>query len=150
MGLTLQQRDRSARPSIYVAIGLCMFAWGVIWLVGNKGEPTAERLLYQATLPGLDEELFFRGLLLALMLKAFVTQPDHRSAWPAAVVVTFLFAAGHTLMFQKGSFAFDPFFFGYVAILGAGLMWIRLRTGSVLLPVLTHNVINFGNSFIPG
>lgn len=151
MGLTLQQRSGSLKPSIIVAVVLCLFAWGVIWLVGNNNEPTVERLLYQATLPGLDEELFFRGLLFAVFLRAFpaISPSSKNSYWPAATVVTFLFAAGHAFLFYKGALAFDPFFLAYAALLGFGLLWIRQRTGSLLLPVIAHNVINFGNSFIP-
>jgi membrane protease YdiL (CAAX protease family) len=151
MGLTLRQNSGSLKPSIIVAIALCIFAWGVIWLVGNNNEPTIERLLYQATLPGLDEELFFRGLLFAVFLRAFpaISPISRNGYWPAAAVVTFLFAAGHALIFNKGSLAFDPLLLIYAALLGYGLLWIRQRTGSLLLPVLVHNIINFGNSFIP-
>lgn len=151
MGLTLRQNSGSILPSTFAAIALCIFAWGVIWLVGNQNEPTIERLLYQATMPGLDEELFFRGLLFAVFLRAFpATSPGAgKGYWPAAAVVTFLFAAGHALIFNKGSLAFDPLFLAYAAVLGFGLLWIRQRTGSLLLPVLVHNIINFGNTFIP-
>jgi membrane protease YdiL (CAAX protease family) len=151
MGLTLRQNNGSLLPSTFVAVALCAFAWGVMWLVGNSNEPTIERLIYQATLPGLDEELFFRGLLFAVFLRAFpATVPSAKlSYWPAAVVVTFLFAAGHAFIFNKGALAFDPLFLAYAALLGFGLLWIRQRTGSLLLPVLVHNVINLGNSFIP-
>jgi membrane protease YdiL (CAAX protease family) len=151
MGLTIRQRSGSILPSILVSVGLCVFAWGVTWLVGDARAVTTERLLYQATLPGLDEELFFRGLLFALFLRAFADESGSSGgpSWPAMTVVTFLFAAGHALVFQKGSLAFDPIFFGYVALLGFGLLWIRQRTGSLLLPVLAHNVINVGATFVP-
>jgi len=151
MGLTVRQKTGSVVPSLLVSVGLCVFAWGVTWLVGDARAATTERLLYQATLPGLDEELFFRGLLFALFLRAFANDSGSADgpSWPAMTVVTFLFAAGHALVFQKGSLAFDPIFFGYVALLGFGLLWIRQRTGSLLLPVLAHNVINFGATFVP-
>lgn len=152
MGLTLRQNSGSLKPSIIVTVALCIFAWSVIWLVGNKGEPTTERLLYQATLPGLDEELFFRGLLFALFLRAFPAPSAGAKSgyWPAAAAVTFLFAAGHAFMFNKGALMFDPLFLAFASLLGFGLLWIRHRTGSLLLPVLAHNIINFGNIFIPG
>lgn len=151
-GLTLRQSSGSIGPSIYVAIALCIFAWGTLWLVGARNEPTVERLAFQATLPGLDEELYFRGLLFAVFLRAFPDEglTPRRAYWPAAASVTFLFAAGHAFMFNKGALMFDPLFLAFTALLGFGLLWIRQRTGSLLLPVLAHNIINFGNSFIPG
>ena len=152
MGLTFRQNTGSLLPSMAVVFALCAFAWGISWALGGGREPTAERLIYQATMPGLDEELFFRGLLFAVFLRAFPTSsPDSpKGYWPAATVATFLFAAGHALLFNKGALAFDPMFLAYSALLGFGFLWIRLRTGSLLIPVLAHNILNFGNSFIPG
>ncbi|MET0369741.1 MAG: CPBP family glutamic-type intramembrane protease [Sphingobium sp.] len=31
--------------------------------------------------------------------------------------------------------------------LGAGLFWLRTRTGSLVAPVVAHNLLNFGYSF---
>ena len=151
MGLTFRQETGSLLPSMLAVLALCTFAWGIIWAMGGSTEPTTERLIYQATMPGLDEEFFFRGLLFAIFLRAFPTSsPDTRNGyWPAAAVVTFLFAAGHALLFNKGALAFDPMFMAYSALLGFGFLWIRQRTGSLLIPVLAHNILNFGNSFIP-
>ena len=53
-----------------------------------------------------------------------------------------VFAAGHGLMFIQQQIHFDPFSFGYTGFVGAGLLWTRQRTGSLLLPVLTHNIVN--------
>ena len=152
MGLTFRQNDGSLLPSTIVVVALCAFAWGISLVLGGGSEPTTERLIYQATMPGLDEELFFRGLLFAVFLRAFpIASPRSRYGyWPAAAVVTFLFAAGHALLFNKGSLHFDPMFLAYSALLGFGFLWIRQRTGSLLIPVVAHNIINFGNSFIPG
>jgi len=45
-------------------------------------------------------------------------------------------------MFIQQQIHFDPFSFGYTGFVGAGLLWMRQRTGSLLLPVLTHNIVN--------
>jgi membrane protease YdiL (CAAX protease family) len=101
-------------------------------------------------MPGLDEELFFRGLLLALFLRAFGDHWNLAGApvGPAAIAVSFLFAAGHALRFGNGSLGFDPAFLMFSAILGFGLLWLRQRTGSIALPIVAHNIINFGSSFL--
>jgi uncharacterized protein len=150
MGLILHQKPGSIGPAMLVVLGLCCLSWGVRWMYGGGADPSAERLFYQATMPGLDEELFFRGLLFALFLRAFITDTPASTAafWPAAAIVTFLFAAGHAFAFHKGGLAFDAGFLAFTAALGFGFLWIRQRTGSLLLPILAHNVINFGGSFL--
>lgn len=150
VGLTLRQEAGSIVPSLVVAIALCCFSWGIRWIFGGGATPSAERLIYQATMPGLDEELFYRGLLLALFLRAFQDRMMIAGAvmGPAAIVTTFLFAAGHALAFRQGELIFDPIILGFTAVLGLGFIWIRQRTGSLLLPVIVHNVINFGGSFM--
>jgi len=47
----------------------------------------------------LDEELFWRGLLLALLTRAFGPSREvgHASFGVAEIAVTLLFAAGHSL-----------------------------------------------------
>ena len=94
---------------------------------------------------GLDEELFFRGLLLFLVSAAVVPlrrKPDPaRFGW-AAIIVTLLFTVGHSFFVSGGDIRFDPIIFAYVAILGALLMYIRVRTGSILIPVIAHNLTN--------
>ena len=150
MGLTLRQNSGSILPAAFAVLALCAFAWGISLVLGGGREPTMERLIYQATMPGLDEELFFRGLMFAVFLRAFPAAPAAGYGyWPAATAVTFLFAGGHALLFNKGLLHFDPMFLAYSALLGFGFLWIRHRTGSVLIPVVAHNIINFGNSFIP-
>jgi hypothetical protein len=70
-GLTLRQRQGSIRPAVLATIALCAFSWTIQAAFASPTRSSAERLLYQAFMPGLDEELFFRGLLLAIFLRAF-------------------------------------------------------------------------------
>lgn len=149
-GLILRQAPGSLTPAILVTAGLCAFSWGIRWLLGAGGSATPETLLYQATMPGLDEELFFRGLLLALLVRAFADRWPLGGAaiGPGAIVATFLFAAGHALMIRDGALGFEPVFLAFSAVLGFGLLWIRQRTGSLLLPVVAHNVINLGGALL--
>jgi hypothetical protein len=148
-GITLQQKTGSIGPALIAIALLCAFSWGVeIW--ANDGTDTGlKRLAFQAIMPGISEELFFRGILLALLMRAF----DERwslfqsPVGPAAAIVTFIFAAGHGFTFADGQFHFSALIFFVTGTLGFGLLWIRQRTGSILLPILAHNLINIGNSF---
>ena len=90
-----------------------------------------ETWLYQATLPGLFEEVLFRGLALALADRAFPRR------WNIAgspigfggVVVSVAFVALHAHSAQA-----------VVSVLPAALLylWLRARTGSLMLPVAVH------------
>jgi hypothetical protein len=100
-------------------------------------------------MPGIDEEPFFRGVFLTLLSRAFQQRWNLLGAEiaPGALIVTFVFAAGHGLTVQHGRLHLEVLLFGLTGALGFGLLWIRQRTGSLLLPVLAHNAINVGNSF---
>ncbi len=149
VGMTLRQRAGSLVPVLICTALLCALAWGMEALDADGTDLSLERLLYQATMPGLDEELFMRGLLLALLLRGFA---ERWNLWgapmgPAAVSITFLFAAGHGLRIVEGSLFFDPLNFAVTGTLGFGLLWLRQRTGSLAAPVLVHNLLNVGSSF---
>lgn len=149
VGLQVRLKPGSVVPALIATAILCLLAWGQeIWAADGR-ELSRERLAFQLLMPGLDEELFFRGLLLALLLRAF------RERWslfgapvgPAAAVVTFIFAALHGLRIAEAQLVFDAEAFAVAGALGFGLLWIRQRTGSVLPAIAAHNLINFGNSF---
>lgn len=112
------------------------------------GDPhSREPLLYEATMPGLDEELFFRGLVLALLKEVFPKKWIVLGApmgWPVAVI-TLLFTWLHVLhvgpdLRPHAETAILPM----VSLLGFGFLvaWIRERTGSVWWAVFAHNVAN--------
>lgn len=148
-GLTLRQRPGSLRGVIVCTILLCALAWGAEALAADGTDLSLERLLYQATMPGIDEELFFRGLLLALLMKAFAERWSLAGApvGPAAAVITFIFAAGHGLAVVDGALHFDAESFVITGLLGFGLLWLRQRTGSIVAPIAVHNLLNVGSSF---
>ncbi|HET7316095.1 MAG TPA: CPBP family intramembrane glutamic endopeptidase [Sphingomicrobium sp.] len=148
-GLTLRQRPGSLVPALLVIAAMCALSWGAEAWANDGTDTSVERLLFQATMPGLDEELFTRGLLLAMFMRAFDDRWSLAGApvGPSIVAITFLFAAGHGLAFVGGQLHFDGLAFALTAALGFGLAWLRLRTGSLIAPIVGHNLINLGNSF---
>lgn len=150
VGLQLRQAPGSLKPALLCLALLCGLSWGVEAWANDGRDLSFERLAFQALMPGLDEELFFRGLFLALLLRAF---DEHWTLFgarvgPAAAVATFIFGAGHGLGFADGQLQFDALSFALTGTLGFGLLWIRQRTESLLLAILAHNLINVGNSFL--
>jgi membrane protease YdiL (CAAX protease family) len=101
--------------------------------------PTVETLLYQASMPGLDEELAFRGIGFAMLVRSFAARGG---VWWATGLTATLFGLGHALNFAKGNFHFSAVAFMYTGTMGLLLGVTRAKTGSLLGPVIAHNVAN--------
>ncbi len=127
-------------PAIVVVVVLVVL--NVAMTVAGFGESAAytgsagEAWLYQATLPGVVEEIAFRGVLLALLDEAF--PPRWRvggvlMGW-GAVIQSVLFTVGHL---DAGLLpALYAFLFGLAAA------WLRGASGSVWPGVFAHNAVN--------
>lgn len=146
LGLTLRQNDGSLLPAM-IATGAMVGLVVLLQMLGGDGpQADAETLAYQATIPGLDEEPIFRGLLLALVAAA-CAKLENAWRW-AGIAVTVVFAIGHSFFWSSEGVQFDPIALAYVAILGGLLMFIRLRTGSIVIPILAHNLTNVVNKLV--
>ncbi len=141
MGLSWRQRQGSLGPALAVSAAVLLLHAGSLhgWSLdpARCAAPGLPPLtwLYQASLPGLAEELVFRGLGLALADRAFEPRRQLlgvRLGW-GAVLVSVVFLALHASSAQA-----------LLAVLPAALLtlWLRVRTGSLLLPVLVHNAWN--------
>ncbi|WP_349808256.1 CPBP family intramembrane glutamic endopeptidase [Sphingomonas sp. ASV193] len=148
-GLRLRQAAGSALPCLVVVAAMCALSWGAEAWANDGRDLSLERLAFQATMPGIDEELFLRGVLLALMVRA-VGPSDRRGGAPfglAEALVTLFFALGHGVAVASGQLHVDALAFFLTGVLGAGLAWLRTRSGSLAWPIAAHNLVNFGNSF---
>lgn len=144
IGLTLAQAPGSLRSALPVA-GLYLAFFLLLALVFPNGGTSAENIAFQATMPGLEEEIFYRGLLLFALYKTFAGRLHFLGVdwgW-GAVLSSLLFGLVHAFGFSDGQFWFDPMTMALTAIPSFLAVWIRLRTGSLLLPIIMHN---FGNS----
>lgn len=99
-------------------------------------------IAYQATLPGMAEELFYRGLLLALLMRAFAPAGGRLAVVVPAVLATLLFVLPHVALVSEGAVRLHPPGASTALIVGAILVWLRLRTGGLAAPILLHNVVN--------
>jgi membrane protease YdiL (CAAX protease family) len=145
VGLTMVQEPGSLKVALPVAALYCAF-FIVISLAFPAGRSSGEEIAFQLTMPGLEEEPFYRGILLFALDRAFIGRKRFLGVewgW-GAVLSCFLFGIAHAFGFSHGSFSFDPVIMALTAIPSFIAVWLRLRTGSLLLPILLHN---FGNSF---
>jgi len=136
MGFTWTQRPGSLRPALWSSAA----ALSLNVLVMNQSnfrlhDVPLETWLYQATLPGLFEEAAFRGVLLALLDRAFTARRavlGISMGW-GGVVVTLVFLTLHGVTMGT-----------LLGVLPAALLylWLRARTGSLIAPVVVHNLWN--------
>lgn len=95
----------------------------------------------------MEEEPFYRGLLLLALDRAFARRVRFLGVdwgW-GAVLSCLLFGLAHAFGYAKGQFDIDALTMALTALPSLIAVWVRLRTGSVLLPVVMHN---FGNSVV--
>lgn len=143
-GITVAQRPGSLHTAIPVSALYMAFFVGVALVFPNDA-PTREDVAFQLTLPGIEEELFYRGILLLALDRAFTGRiPVLGVDWGwGALLSCMLFGLAHAFGYGSDGFSFEPLFFLLTAVPSLVAVWLRYRTGSLLLPVVLHN---FGNT----
>lgn len=143
VGLTLAQVPGSLKAALPV-----MALYGAFFVALGLAFPNdpvgGEDIAFQLTMPGLEEEAFYRGLLLFALDRAFAGRWRFLGVdwgW-GAVLSCLLFGLAHAFSYGDGEFSFDALTMVLTAVPSLIAVWVRLRTGSVLLPVVMHN---FGN-----
>ena len=143
-GLTLEQ-DRRGLAGALVLSGLlvALFLGLALYFPGQGFD--LDSLAFQLTMPGLDEELFYRGVLLLMLNEAFGKPVRILGAWMGwgAVLSSLAFGLTHALGYADGGFTFEPLLMATTSVSALLLVWLREKTGSVLLPILLHN---YGNA----
>ena len=144
VGLTLEQAPQSWRSALPVALLYCGFFVAIaLAFPGDHG--SLEEIAFQLTMPGFEEEPFYRGILLFALGMSFKGQWRFLGvdwSW-GAVLSCALFGLAHAFGYSDGRFTFDGITMALTALPSFIAVWLRLRTGSLLLPVVLHN---FGNA----
>lgn len=143
VGLTWRQRPGSLLACLPVVAIYLSFFVALALALPDEGAG-GEDLAFQLTMPGMEEELFYRGLLLFALNEAFRRRCKFLGidwGW-GALLSSVLFGLAHGFSFSSGAFAFDPIIFGLTAIPSLLGVWLRERSGSLLLPVIVHNAGN--------
>lgn len=131
-----------------------LFAYGVFALLSSlfvylaisasDGRDNRETIAFQWTMPGLEEEPFYRGVLLLAMNEAFEKRVRILGApiGYGGLLTSVLFGLAHALDYEKAAFQFDALTFAMTGVPSLLLLWLRERTGSLVLPIVAHNVAN--------
>ena len=105
---------------------------------------TGEDIAFQLTMPGFEEEPFYRGVLLLALDRAFTGRVrvfGVAMGW-GTLLSSALFGLAHAFGYGNGAFTFDSMTMALTALPALPIVWLRLRTGSLLLPVALHNLGN--------
>ncbi|OYW78314.1 MAG: CPBP family intramembrane metalloprotease, partial [Asticcacaulis sp. 32-58-5] len=139
-GFTFTQASGSLKTALPVAALYCAF-FVVVAVAFPGGASTGEDIAFQLTMPGLEEEPFYRGILLFALCQAFTgTKRFLGVDWSwGAILSCLLFGMAHAFGFSHGEFSFDPMTMALTTLPSFIAVWLRLRTGSLLLPILLHN-----------
>lgn len=143
-GLVLGQAPGSLTAALPIVALYCGFFVALAFAF-PAGASDAETIAFQLTMPGLEEEIFYRGVLLFALDRAFAGRKRLLGVewgW-GAMLSCLLFGLAHAFGFSGGEFSFDPVTMALTAVPAFLAVWLRLRTGSVVLPILVHN---FGNA----
>ncbi len=142
-GLTLRQSPGAGAAWIAFAV-LALVIFGFAFHLGD-GPADLDTILFQWSMPGIEEELFYRGVLLLALNEAFAVGRGARPAlgigW-GGLLSSVAFGHGQALVRRADGPSFDAMAFAMTGGPALLLVWFRNRTGSLVLPVLAHNVVN--------
>ncbi|MEC5395051.1 CPBP family intramembrane glutamic endopeptidase [Bergeyella sp. RCAD1439] len=139
---TFRQNKKGFKSAIIGAISIVILSI-TIWFILGKSTFDYETLFFQISLPGIDEEMIFRGILFGLLLSSLKeTIPVIGN--PATLIISILFGLTHALTLDKSySINFEPIYFMQTAFAGYVWAWITLKSRSILLSMISHNLSNF-------
>ncbi|TFI57416.1 CPBP family intramembrane metalloprotease [Sphingomonas parva] len=143
VGVTLVQEPGSLRRALPVLALYCALFAALAFAFPSE-PASGEEIAFQLTMPGLEEEAFYRGLLLYSLYRAFAGRVRLLGVdwgW-GAILSCLLFGLVHAFGYSDGGFSLDPLALALTGLPAFVGVWLRLRTGSLLLPVVMHN---FGN-----
>ena len=127
---------------MFAAIFIVVLATTLGVLLGSD-KFNLETLAFQLTMPGIDEEIMFRGILLGLLMSALKPKIPFLGN-PSVLLTAILFGFVHALTIDKNnSVGFEPLYFVQTFIGGYAWARVTVQTRSVLLAVLSHGFSNF-------
>lgn len=143
-------KSRDMRLALAIGLIYTLFAlveWTITKHLPPKSILNYETFLFQFTLPGLAEEFFVRGVLLAILNSCLTRRWRVANInWGVgALLVTLLFIFEHLFTIHEGNhllvFHFENLSFDLI-FLSATLIFLREKSGCIWPGVLFHNIAN--------
>lgn len=142
-GLTARVNWKGSGRILLICIVYVLLRCGIYYyMTGGIGPIHPEAVAFQATLPGLQEELLFRGILLGLLTRIF-PYPGWKLlgvkfGWPV-IITSILFGLAHGLTLPLH---FDILVFLRTTLEGFLLGLLVRKTRNILPAVVYHNLLN--------
>jgi len=126
---------------------------GGLMLLTDPKSWDLESVMFQLSMPGIDEEIAFRGIMIGLLVK--ILKPDVRIfslaiGNPAIIISAILFGLAHGFHLTNSMepvFNLIPFMTSFAV--GTIWGWLTVKSGSVLLALFSHNLGNTLSVLIP-
>ncbi|MCD9855280.1 CPBP family intramembrane metalloprotease [Epilithonimonas sp. JDS] len=150
---TSANSKKQIKFGVLVFLGFLIFDFAFKFILFPKGgEFDLETFAFQATMPGLTEEILFRGIYLWIFDRVFLPNWHYkgiRFGW-SFVIVTLLFGVAHGIILTADhQLKFDIITIVYLtSISSLSLGILRKFTGNLIYSILGHNVINVMNAII--
>lgn len=149
-GFRLPERPDGFLTAILLGLGLsCFHLYYFLQgqFVSDRSHTDMESILFQFTMPGLGEEIFYRGLLLGV-LDRWLSRP-----WDffgvkvglGCLISSGIFVVAHVVELSpdfKIALCPDPFFYFFVTAVASCMCYLRYKSGSILPCILAHNIVN--------
>ena len=150
--LTLVQKQGSVKPTVVVTLlVLIVGLLSAYFLFGQSGL-SMETLGFQLTMPGIDEEIAFRGIMMGLLISALkptIMFGKINLGNPSVWITAILFGLIHALDFDdRWMLTMNWIYFSYTFLLGCIWGWMVIKSRSILMPIVSHNSTNFFGSLI--
>ena len=119
-------------------------------LYGFKTLKSTETFWFELFVPGITEELIFRGVLLGLLNKAYKSRV---MVWQTSigwglVITAVLFGLVHALKFDGHAIDFKMLYFINSCTVGLLLAFIKEKSQSLLPGMLYHNLLNLVITYV--
>jgi len=151
VGLKLPKEKSGWLPGLIVGLVFASYAIIMSLLFGDEipqDKLNLETIFYQMTMPGLAEEIVYRGVFLVILNKYLGRQWKFwgiRFGW-GLVLVSILFVLVHIITYSSGEKQIvwntcPDSILEYLAI-SFSLGFLREKTGSIWPCVVCHNIVN--------
>jgi membrane protease YdiL (CAAX protease family) len=99
--------------------------------------------MFQLIIPGIDEEIMYRGVLLGLLMTCIKDKICFKN-YIGILIIAILFGFIHAFQLNTVySINFDWIYFLQTSFFGFVLGWVTIKSRSIVLPIIAHNLSNF-------
>lgn len=151
VGLSWPKKNNDLALGLYMGLVFALFFYGMEYLFANNYPLawSAETLLFEFTLPGLSEELLYRGFFLAVLNKYLLdSTTDEMKPYWGIILTSILFITLHMMPYDYRVMWVEAsakeLYLTAVSITVATVLfaYLRIKTNSIWPGVICHNISN--------